>query len=651
MKRIYGVAYYPEINYDKKMVDNDIKHMKELGINTVRIGEFAWAKMEPYENKIDVSFFVNIIKKLYQNGINTIICTPTATPPIWMTDGHQERMYRDAGCEISHGARQHVCTNNPYFRVRAAIIIDAIAKAVKDLPGVIAWQLDNECKCNVAECYCEECEKQWHEWLEEKYTNIDFLNEQWCTEVWSQKYQNFEQIPTPLRATFAHNPSLSTDYKRFSFEKINDFLEIQRRIIRQHSELPITHNSGIYFQVDGETLFENLDFASVDDYTGADNFRRMIFVYDRYRSLKPNSDFMVMETSPGNNGWVQSYDNVLPGGYLAAEEAIAFGLGARGFSYWQYRQLTTGCEIPHGSILSAWGKPTYCYNQVKFARDKINELSDYLDSTTLEAAKIGIHYSDIGRAYMSTECYDGMNYIDLVNDFYNVFLNANIHRDVIPESADVSKYSLVLTPFLYYLSDELLNKMLKFVNLGGTWVIGPMTSIRGKSHDVHSDSALGIKLEDALGIKNIEMIPSKGIDLRMSYEGMESNLRYWINAFDVNGSDSLATVSEESYGIKKSVIAVNEYGNGKIIILGGMPNYDVLNKVLLDVAYTCGINSEFETSEGMIIIPRIDNEGNKSYLNINMNSKKGWIKKSKKGWIKNSDNKIEMEPYDIKITL
>ena len=37
------------------------------------------------------------------------------TPPIWMTHGHPERMYVDAdGTVMSHGARQHICTNNPF---------------------------------------------------------------------------------------------------------------------------------------------------------------------------------------------------------------------------------------------------------------------------------------------------------------------------------------------------------------------------------------------------------------------------------------------------------------------------------------------------------------------------------------------------------
>ena len=39
-----GVAYYPEM-WDRATIDFDITKMKELGINSVRIAEFAGSTM------------------------------------------------------------------------------------------------------------------------------------------------------------------------------------------------------------------------------------------------------------------------------------------------------------------------------------------------------------------------------------------------------------------------------------------------------------------------------------------------------------------------------------------------------------------------------------------------------------------------------
>ena len=215
----HGAAYYPEL-WDEQTLEKDIALMKRAGINMVRIGEFAWSMMEPNEDEFHFEFLFGIIDRLAHSGFGVILCTPTAAPPIWISYQHPERMYCDGGTEISHGARQHVCTNNPYFRERTKILVDRLSKACENLPGVIGWQIDNEFKCNVAECYCEECTKQWHVWLEKKYKTVENLNRQWGTGVWSQTYQCFEQVPTPKRATFAHNPSLTTNYRLFSREKI-----------------------------------------------------------------------------------------------------------------------------------------------------------------------------------------------------------------------------------------------------------------------------------------------------------------------------------------------------------------------------------------------------------------------------------------------
>lgn len=104
----YGAAYYPEL-WSEKQIAEDIAHMKKVGINCVRMGEFAWHTMEPKQDQIDLSFFKDIILRLWENGIQTVLCTPTPTPPRWLTYQHPDTAFvtRD-GVKYEHGARQHV---------------------------------------------------------------------------------------------------------------------------------------------------------------------------------------------------------------------------------------------------------------------------------------------------------------------------------------------------------------------------------------------------------------------------------------------------------------------------------------------------------------------------------------------------------------
>ena len=65
MKSLFiGAAYYPEM-WDEAEINKDITRCKELGINCLRVGEFAWGKMEPKEGKFDFSLFKNVVDKLY----------------------------------------------------------------------------------------------------------------------------------------------------------------------------------------------------------------------------------------------------------------------------------------------------------------------------------------------------------------------------------------------------------------------------------------------------------------------------------------------------------------------------------------------------------------------------------------------------------
>ena len=90
MDKIYlGAAYYPEL-WDEEELEKDIARCKEVGMNCLRIGEFAWGKMEPEEGKFDLSWLVRVVDRLYKNGIFTVLCTPTATPPRWMLNKYPE---------------------------------------------------------------------------------------------------------------------------------------------------------------------------------------------------------------------------------------------------------------------------------------------------------------------------------------------------------------------------------------------------------------------------------------------------------------------------------------------------------------------------------------------------------------------------------
>jgi beta-galactosidase GanA len=257
------------------------------------------------------------------------------------------------------------------------------------MPGVIAWQLDNELKGNVSECFCDTCRSLWHKWLLSEYQHIDMLNERWGTHIWSQHYHCFEQVPLPLKTPMGQNPSLVTAYGRFSREMAAVFLKEQAEVIRKDSDLPITHNTSLNHDIDNEKAFDALDFASFDHYSTSSDYGKMLSWMDTIKTLKRHTPFWIMETAPTFSGSIYGYQTIHQNGYIQAEASAAYALGAEGFCYWLWRQHRTGVEQPHGRIVRCGMHRDMLFENSEFSGYKIilTPFLPYLSASFLKKAK------------------------------------------------------------------------------------------------------------------------------------------------------------------------------------------------------------------------------------------------------------------------
>jgi len=266
---LFGVVYYPE-HWTTNERRDDVRLMAEAGVNTVRMAEFAWDRMEPEEGVFDFSFFDEAIRELSAVGISTVLCTPTAAPPRWLTEAHPDWLRVDAdGRTMVHGSRQHVCTTHPGFREASRRITLAMAEHFSGNRDVIGWQTDNELNCHFRECHCEACQSAFRQWLEAKHGGVAALNAAWGTIFWSQTYDRFEQVRTPLIDRPTHpNPSQQLDYFRFLSDAVVSFHRDQTGILREaNRNWWITHN-GMFPRLDYWKLAGDLDFLGIDVYPG-----------------------------------------------------------------------------------------------------------------------------------------------------------------------------------------------------------------------------------------------------------------------------------------------------------------------------------------------------------------------------------------------
>lgn len=630
----HGAAFYPEL-WPSAIVEEDIASMKRLGLTVARMGEFAWAKMEPDEGKIDLSFFVDVMDRLHAAGIGTVFCTPTPTPPIWVTDGHPERLFvDDTGRRMTHGSRQHICTNNRDFRALSRRITEAIARAVGRHPGLIAWQTDNEFKCHVAACCCEACRGQWHDWLAARYGTIDALNEAWGTAIWSQRYQRFAQVPQPVKTSMTHNASLLTAYRRFSHEKIAEFQREQVEIIRRHSAAPITHNSMVHFHVDLDLLFRDLDCGGFDHYASASNYRELLLQLDIFRTLKSGRGFWVMESSPSNSGQIVEVGHAAhPEKFVESSAVISYALGAVGWSYWLWRQQRTGCELPHGAAVHAWGHPTTGYAAMAAVEAARRQIEPLIASTQLRPAEIALTYSDRARAMWQTEPLgfgakrvNAIDYISRMEDWHDAIRHAGYPRDLCPESAPLDGYKVLITSFAPHLTDDFRARALTWVRNGGTWIIGPMTHWRTVEHTVPTDAALGdLEAQVGIAVESIYALWDTGTEGEAWGERVPLGL--WGTFFRTNGAERLGQlVAGRSNG--QSFLSDHRVGRGRIVFLGAWPEGEKgaawLQGLVSRYAMSAGCEQPIESSPDVAVAARSDAHG-EIWFAANLGSQDGFV--------------------------
>ncbi len=370
MKRTLGTCYYPE-HWPEEIWEADARRMAETGLTWIRIGEFAWSRLEPRPGDLHFEWLDRAIETLGRAGLKVVLGTPTATPPRWVVDKHPDMVAVDAnGNPRKFGSRRHYCFSHEGFRQESDRIVKLVAERYGNNPHVAAWQTDNEYGCHdTILSYSEVARKAFRVWLKQRYGSIEALNRAWGNVFWSMEYLSFDEIDLPNLTVTEPNPSHTLAFRRFSSDQVVTFNKRQVDIIRAHSSAPISHNyMGRVTDFDHFKVGDDLEIATWDSYplgfledrVGADDAHQRAFMrqgdpdfqafhHDLYRAVGKGR-WWVMEQQPGPVNWAPHNPAPLPGMMrLWAWEAYAHG--AEAVCYFRWRQAPFAQEQMHACML------------------------------------------------------------------------------------------------------------------------------------------------------------------------------------------------------------------------------------------------------------------------------------------------------------
>ena len=630
----YGVAYYPE-HWPEENWKNDARNMRACGMDGVRIGEFAWSRMEPKEGRYQFEWLDRAIDILGGEGLQIILGTPTATPPSWLVHKYPEILPVDAnGIQMKSGVRKYYCHSNKTYRQYARGIAAQLARRYGNNPHIAGWQIDNEFgDHDTVRCYCPSCREAFINWCQNNYTSLAELNKAWGTVFWSQEYSAWEHIDLPYpRREIGLNPGHLLDYYRFASDQVVAFSENQVTPLRKYisNQQWITTNIiPTYWEIDFKKLAASLDFISWDCYTVIDATSPMrkpkdaptppitfpprpemySFVHDMMRSFS-HKPFWVMETAGQDR--------------LVAYHTLAHGGGGVNFFRWKWSRF--GAEQLRGG---------YEYNGIFSDRfhegvqisTELHRISDLIDKTEY-SSQVGLLYSfDMGWAYDINHVYPRSTWMDragywrLLEEFYTAFWKENIPVQPVGVDDDLSAYPVLIIPCLYLTNPEINANLSAFVAEGGVLIVGKESGTKDW-HNTYLESLppdgelkklFGCELvgtgevgfiRDELNVVLTKDAPfAEGQKFSFSKKAdQETSFFSFTRPGEILQSTTAQIFGHFSTG--QAACTINHYGKGIAIYLGFNPDECFMHEMIAWLQREKKIQSMMSTPEGVEVTPR-----------------------------------------------
>lgn len=580
---MHGGDYNPEQWLGMpEILETDIERFLEARINTVTLGVFSWAKLEPKEGEYHFEWLEKIIDRLYENGISVILATPSGARPHWMADKYPEVLRVNARRERNlFGGRHNHCLTSPLYREKVRLIDQELVKRLGNHPAVKMWHISNELS---GECHCPLCQNAFRSWLRQKYGTIDKLNDSWCTTFWSHTYDSFEQVDSPSPLGENSIMALKLDWKRFVSDQTIDFMENEISAIREAgSQKPTTTNLMYHFGgIDYFRLAEKVDIVSWDNYPTwhkceeKETAQDTAFWHDVIRSLK-REPFLLMESCPGATNW-QSVSKLKKPGMLEAASLQSIAHGADGALYFQMRKSRGAEEKFHGAVLDHYdGRDTRTFRDVCKTGNMLEVLGEVAGTQTVSDAAV-IYDWDNDWA-MKGSCgprNEDLHYEESMEKSYRALRRLGLNVDVVDQRSSLDSYRFVAAPMQYLFHEGFSQKVREFVQNGGTFVMTYWSGVvdendrcflGGRPHDLMD--VFGLRAEEIDGLydweENSICIPDGAEEQnRARLEGMKERYgcKYLCDLVKPSTAQTLMVYGEDFYAGTPALLC-NEYGKGK----------------------------------------------------------------------------------------
>jgi len=616
-KLIYGVAYYDEyMPYNR--LEEDIKMMKDAGINMVRIAESTWSTHEPQNGVFDFSSVDRVLTAMHDAEIQVIIGTPTYAVPTWMVKEHPDVLAETPNGKGKYGARQIMDITNPTYLFYAERIIRKLINHVKDHPAVIGYQTDNETKHY--ETVGENVQTLFVKYMREKYHSLKHINKEFGLDYWSNRINSWEDFPSVVGTI---NGSLGSAFATFQRKLVTNFLKWQVGIVNQYKKNNqfVTQNFdfewrnysyGVQPDVNHFEASEIFDVTGVDiyhpsqdDLTGIE----IAFGGDIARSTK-QQNYFVLETQ------AQAFTHWTPyPGQLRLQAFSHLASGANMVAYWHWHSIHNSFETYWKGLLSHDFQPNPIYNEAKIIGKDFERLSEQLVDLK-KKNDVAILISN--EALTAIEWFPlnfskNKNYNDIVRWLYDPLYKMNVECDFIsPNCENIDQYKLIIVPSLYSASDKTLKALNQFTENGGHIIYTFKSGFANENVKVRTSEQPGI-ITESCGVTYNMFIEPNNVGIKeheFDITDGSNQVKYWMELLTPTSANVLAYYEHNHWG-EYAAITENKYGKGKAYYIGCYTSNQIITELLKYAVQEAGLYKEEQSLQYPIITRKGINKQNK----------------------------------------
>ena len=605
---IYGGDYNPEQWPEETWLD-DMRLMREAGVNLVSLGIFSWSVLEPRPEEYSFAWLDRIMDLLHEHEIMANLATATASPPPWFTKLHPESLpVTREGVTLWPGSRQHYCPSSSAYRLAATRLVREIAQRYRGHPALALWHVNNEYGCHVWACYCDTSATAFRDWLCRRYGTLDALNEAWGTTFWSQRYADWAEILPPRSAPTFVNPTQQLDFARFCSDELLACFELERTILKEITpDVPLTTNfMGFYKHANYWTWASRQDVVSHDSYPDPADPEAHVgaaMSFDLMRSLAGGKTWLLMEQTPSSVNWRRRNVPKLPEQMrLWSYQALA--RGADGLMFFQWRQSRMGSEKFHGAMVPHGGTDTRIWHEVVELGHQLQELDNLRGARNKAQVAIVFDWENWWALELESKPSCDVRQIEQVASYYEPLYRANIAMDFVRPTGDFSPYRVILVPNLYLVSGGVADNLEQFAMDGGTLVMSFFSGIvDANDHVLLGGYPKPFRRLLGLRVEEFDPFPEGKEDRILDQEDQVFGCCLWADAIDLEGAESIATYEQESRTARPAVTR-HAFGRGWSYYLGTRPDKRYMALLLDRVCREQGVTAPMAVPEGVEVVER-----------------------------------------------